>query len=81
MVGAGWYYDGALKTGHDYFVLPPSGDLYSYPGQFQPDDQERFVRRTERDCVLMNTSGTVVSRHDIAGIWVAFFSRRQRYCC
>ena len=31
MVGAGWYYDGALKTGHDYFVLPPSGDLYSYP--------------------------------------------------
>ena len=22
MVGAGWYYDGALKTGHDYFVLP-----------------------------------------------------------
>ena len=56
---AGWYYDGALKTGNDYFVLPPSGDLYSYPGQFQPDDQQRFVRRTERDCVLMNTSGTV----------------------
>ena len=22
-----------------------------------------------------------VSRHDIAGIWVAFFSRRQRYRC
>ena len=22
-----------------------------------------------------------VSRHDIAGIWVAFFSRCQRYCC
>ena len=23
----------------------------------------------------------VVSRHDIAGIWVAFFSRCQRYRC
>ena len=22
-----------------------------------------------------------VSCHDIAGIWVAFFSRQQRYCC
>ena len=25
--------------------------------------------------------GVVVSRHDIAGIWVAFFSRCQRYRC
>ena len=25
--------------------------------------------------------GLFVSRHDIAAIWVAFFSRRQRYRC
>ena len=54
-----WYYNGARKTGHDYFVLPPSGDLYSYPGEMQPKDQAEFVRRTERDCELLNTSGTV----------------------
>ena len=27
------------------------------------------------------TEFLAVSRHDIAGIWVAFFSRRQRYRC
>lgn len=29
-----WYFDQAKKTGADFFTLPPSGDLYSYPGQF-----------------------------------------------
>lgn len=54
-----WYYDRAHESGHDYFVLPPSGDLYSYPGQMQPTDQAQFVANTERDCLLMNTSATV----------------------
>ena len=54
-----WYYDQARQTTKDYFVLPPSGDLYSYPGQMQPADQAQFVANTERDCTLMNTSATV----------------------
>ena len=54
-----WYYSQARLTARDYFVLPPSGDLYSYPGQMQPPDQARFVANTERDCFLMNTSATV----------------------
>ena len=29
--------------------------------------------------MLRDTAGNYVSRHDIAGIWVAFFPRRQRY--
>ena len=54
-----WYYDQARLTTHDYFVLPPSGDLYSYPGQMQPDDQARFAANTEKDCFIMNTSASV----------------------
>jgi hypothetical protein len=54
-----WYYDQARQTTHDYFVLPPSGDLYSYPAEMQPSDQVRFVANTERDGLLMNTSATV----------------------
>eukprot|EP00466_Bigelowiella_natans_P021206 jgi/Bigna1/91286/estExt_fgenesh1_pg.C_950041 len=54
-----WYYNQAKQTTQDYFVLPPSGDLYSYPGIMEDDDQVRFVANTERDCKLMNTSATV----------------------
>jgi hypothetical protein len=43
----------------DYFVLPPSGDLYAYPSLMEPAQQAEFVRNTEKDCYLMNTSGTV----------------------
>jgi hypothetical protein len=46
-------------TKYDYFVLPPSGDLYAYPTMMDPTDQASFVANTERDCVLMNTSATV----------------------
>ena len=28
-----WYYQLANQTGHDVFVLPPSGHLYAYPGK------------------------------------------------
>ena len=31
--------------------------------------------------VLGTLSSIIVSHHDIAAIWVAFLSRRQRYCC
>ena len=28
-----WYYEASYLTKADTFVLPPSGDLYSYPGE------------------------------------------------
>ncbi len=31
--------------------------------------------------LAVGTDLSWVSRHDIAGIWVAFFSRHQRYRC
>eukprot|EP00929_Paragymnodinium_shiwhaense_P016108 TRINITY_DN124298_c0_g1_i1.p1 TRINITY_DN124298_c0_g1~~TRINITY_DN124298_c0_g1_i1.p1 ORF type:complete len:564 (-),score=71.71 TRINITY_DN124298_c0_g1_i1:169-1860(-) len=56
---ARWYFNQSYVTKSDYFVLPPSGDTYSYPSLMQEADQEAFVANTEADCHLMNTSGTV----------------------
>ena len=54
-----WYYNQSYKTTHDYFVLPPSGDLYSYPSQFPEDIQALYVNHTEADGILLSTHGTV----------------------
>jgi hypothetical protein len=54
-----WYYEKSYLTQHDYFVLPPSGDLYSYPGEMPQDMQANYVSNTELDCTLYNTSATV----------------------
>lgn len=54
-----WYFDAAQKTGADFFVLPPSGDLYSYPGEMPAEYQANYVNNTEHDCLLMSTSGSV----------------------
>ena len=54
-----WYYNMSYTTKADYFVLPPSGDTYSYPGEMHGQDQANFVANTERDSAMMNTSGTV----------------------
>lgn len=54
-----WYYAQAHSTGQDWFVLPPSGHSYSYPGEMSPSDQASFVHATEQDAHLMNLSGTV----------------------
>jgi len=54
-----WYYNVSYNTTHDYFVLPPSGHLYSYPGMMGADDQARYVTATEKDCEIMSTSGSV----------------------
>ncbi len=54
-----WYFDQARATGADYFVLPPSGDTYSYPAMMSGQDQINHIRNTERDCQIMNCSGTV----------------------
>ena len=35
----------------------------------------------DRMSTYENSIYYTVSRHDIAAVWVAFFSRCQRYCC
>ena len=54
-----WYYDQSHKTKNDYFVLPPSGHLYSYPSSLAPDEQARFAAMTEHDASLLGITGTV----------------------
>ena len=54
-----WYYEKALSTGHDFFMLPPSGDLYSYPSEMPDEVQISFVENTEQDAKLLSTHGTV----------------------
>jgi hypothetical protein len=54
-----WFYDQSYKTGRDYFVLPPSGHLYSYPSAMPPDVQKEFVRLTEQDALMMGTNALV----------------------
>ena len=54
-----WYYNKSSTTGADYFTLPPSGDLYAYPGMMPADMQASFVANTERDASLMDLSSSV----------------------
>lgn len=54
-----WYYQQSYLTNKDWFMLPPSGHTYSYPGEMNSNDQEAFVAATEHDAWLMNTSATV----------------------
>jgi len=62
-----WYYAQAQKTGHDYFVLPPSGYLYAYPAMMSDDDQISFVSKTIASARLLNTSGMV--DWELASTW------------
>jgi hypothetical protein len=66
-----WYYEQALKTGADSFVLPPSGHLYSYPGSMTDRAQTEFVRLSERDAQLMGTNGIV--GWEVATTWLNAF--------
>jgi hypothetical protein len=54
-----WFVNQSLSTGQDYFVLPPSGHLYSYPSEFPDEVQASFVASTEDDALLLSTSGSV----------------------
>ncbi|MBM4370500.1 MAG: hypothetical protein FJ098_02550 [Deltaproteobacteria bacterium] len=54
-----WYYEKARSTGNDYFVLPPSGHFYAYPGSLNEKDGDRFVASTEADAALLGITGTV----------------------
>ena len=62
-----WYYNKSVATGADYFTLPPSGDLYAYPGMMPADMQAHFVANTERDATLMDLSSSV------AWEWVGYW--------
>eukprot|EP01048_Picozoa_sp_COSAG05_P020044 COSAG05_NODE_3307_length_2162_cov_1.789142_1_plen_612_part_00 len=59
-----WYYNQSYATKADYFVLPPSGELYAYPGQMLPADQAAFVAHTENSTYLMNASATVAWEYE-----------------
>lgn len=54
-----WYYDQARLTGMDYFMLPPSGHLYSYPASMGEVTQNDFVEATEADARILDTNATV----------------------
>jgi hypothetical protein len=54
-----WFYQQAAGTGNDYFTLPPSGDLYSYPTLMPPDVQAKFVENTEKSARLLGANSMV----------------------
>jgi hypothetical protein len=54
-----WYYSMAAETGKDYFMLPPSGYLYAYPGSLSGPAQDSFVEHTEQAAELLGTSSTM----------------------
>jgi hypothetical protein len=62
-----WYYGSALRTGKDYFILPPSGHLYAYPSSLNEEDQARFAAATEQDARVLGVGGTV--HWDWNGTW------------
>lgn len=53
-----WFFAAAAASQRDFFVLPPSGHLYAYPGHMSPPAQDAFVAATEHDAYIMNSSGT-----------------------
>lgn len=55
-----WFFLQSHLTGRDYFMLPPSGHLYSYPGMIRDDAaQWQYVNATEADAQLYSTDATV----------------------
>jgi len=55
-----WFNNKLLENGNDFFVLPPSGHTYSYPGEMKDPDLAEFVRLTEEDAKIQGTSSSVV---------------------
>ena len=53
-----WYYAKAASTGQDWFVLPPSGTLYSYPGEFSPALQREYAAATNAAAAVLDTGGS-----------------------
>jgi len=74
-----WYYKQSYLNKYDYFVLPPSGDLYSYPSEMPESDQINYVKNTEMDAFLLNTSASVA--WEFSGTWAKAISDYfPRYC-
>ena len=43
-----WYFDQSYATGKEWFILPPSGNTYAYPGEMSNSDQDSFIENTEK---------------------------------
>ncbi|GMH88571.1 hypothetical protein TrST_g11200 [Triparma strigata] len=54
-----YFYDFAANTGSDYFMLPPSGDLYSYPSTMNDESKEAYIETMEADWERMGGSTSV----------------------
>ncbi|GMH92945.1 hypothetical protein TrST_g3806 [Triparma strigata] len=65
------YYDKALETGADYFSLPPSGSLYSYPSMMGDEGRKLYAQNVEEDLKMMSSITTV---H-----WEWFYSWRTAF--
>ena len=75
-----WWYEEVKTTGNDYFVLPPSGDLYSYPGQMSDDDQHFYKDRMQELAKIMNISGTIHWEFPVSGsTWGDALSYFEKY--
>ncbi|GMH49424.1 hypothetical protein TL16_g00512 [Triparma laevis f. inornata] len=54
-----YFYDFAANTGSDYFMLPPSGDLYSYPSTMNEESKISYIETMEDDWERMGGSTSV----------------------
>jgi hypothetical protein len=54
-----WYFEAAASTGSDYFMLPPSGYQYAYPGMMPDAEQATFAAATERSAALLGTHSVI----------------------
>lgn len=54
-----WYYQRGAATGRDWFIMPPSGTLYSYPGVMPSNVQADYVQQQNQQAYIMNTEGSV----------------------
>ena len=54
-----WYYGAAKSTGSDYFMLPPSGYQYAYPGMMPADVQASFASKSEQAAYVLSTRSVV----------------------
>ena len=89
MVGAPMYghHHGGMGVGMGLAGGMMAGAMMGKVRSEQPLDGSQGVRCTRCCCAQMMDSGFGkfgkfgVSHHDIVGIWVAFFSRCQRYRC
>ena len=52
-----WYYQNAGPN--DYFMMPPSGTLYAYPGLMSNSVQSQFVARQNQQFAEMNTTTSI----------------------